>query len=434
MKTHFNFVNTWQAVLSIALLLLATAISSGQDRIDAPLELTGRTMGPIPYSVVVAHYPKSVTSEALQSAVVDSLQRVNRLMSTYIAESDVSRFNDSNSTEFFEVDPETAKVVARSIEISQQTEGAFDITVGPAVNLWNFGPNKKQRFEIPSDEEIAAVKQVIGYEQLSVQFEPAAIRKSQPGVKIDLSAIAKGYAVDQVLAELAVLGCRQVMVEVGGEIRTMGERYAGGPWRIAVEKPSETKSSSSDGWSGVAVISDRALATSGDYRNYAEFEGHRYSHTINPATCRPVTHWLATASIIADDCMTADALATAVSVLGFEAGAEMCEKLGVDYYLVNRDSELGTSFVDKSSTGFPFQEPVKKKVASNSIWPTFLGAIVIFGLMIVFMAVGAIFANKPITGSCGGIANVTNEDGESNCGICSKPTTDCVENQPTANA
>lgn len=393
------------------------------------LEITGRTMGPIKYKVLVAHHPSSVEPEQLQELIQGALDRVNGLMSTYLPESDVSRFNDADSTEYQPVNRETAMVVARAIEISRQTDGAFDITVGPAVNLWNFGPEKSE-FQIPSDEQIANVKTMIGYEKLSVQMDPPAISKSEPSLRIDLSAIAKGYAVDQVAKALDEAGCKKFMVEVGGEVFTRGERSVGGKWRIAIEKPNY---SSQQAYDKVAEISNLGMATSGDYRNYSEVDGVKYSHTIDPKTCRPVTHDLASACVIATDCMTADALATAVMVMGPKQGASVCDTLGVEYLTMTRIGGRDDVLDEKRSASFPLRNlsgaaPEKNVGAGQSIWPTFIGATVVFVLVILGMAVGSIFANKPVRGSCGGLANMAKGDGEAeSCGVCSKPTTDCVE-------
>lgn len=413
------------------LLIPALAIGPAIVQADDPtqVEITGRTMGPIQYKVIVAHHPESVSPEQLQEKVQATLDRVNALMSTYIPDSDVSRFNNSDSTDFHPVDPETARVVARAIDISKQTDGAFDITVGPAVDLWNFGPGKKE-FQIPSESEIDAVRKTIGFKKLSVRNEPPALRKSEPGLRIDLSAIAKGYAVDQVARVLDDSGCLKFMVEVGGEVFTRGQRLNGGKWRIAIERPNYAQRREIG---SVAEISDLGMATSGDYRNFIEHDGQLYSHTIDPVTCRPVTHSLASACVIAEDCMTADALATAIMVLGAEKGAKVCDQLGVLCLTIDRDKTDKNILIQKSSAGFPLKKeaPTKdaKQPVAQSIWPTFLGATVVFVLVIVGMAVGSIFANKPVRGSCGGLANMSAENGEEgeNCSVCAKPTSDCVE-------
>lgn len=390
-----------------------------------PFEILGKTMGPIAYKVTIADHPESISPTDLQERVAEVLENVNQLMSTYQPDSDVSRFNRTASTEFQNVDPKTAAVVARAIEISKLTEGAFDITVGPAVNQWDFGP-KNLDFTIPSVAQTDAIKSSIGYQFLEVQLDPPAIRKSVSGVSIDLSAIAKGYAVDQVATALDSLGCRNFLVEVGGEVFARGQRFSGGKWRIGVERPNDAGVSLSK----IAEISNQAMATSGDYRNFHEFMGKRYSHTIDPKTCRPVEHTLASACIISKDCMTADALATAIMVMGKDRGQKLCKEVGADYLLVERESDFGDTLTEFISESFPLFNPPQPKNSPTiveEILPVFIGAALIFGLVIISMSVGAIFAKKPITGSCGGLANQTNEDGETTCGICSKPTTDCVE-------
>lgn len=390
-----------------------------------PFEISGKTMGPIAYKVVIADHPDSVTPIELQERVAEVLENINQLMSTYQPESDVSRFNRSQSTEFQTVDPKTAAVVARAIEISKLTEGAFDITVGPAVNLWDFGP-KNLDFKIPTVSQTDAIKSSIGYQYLEVQLNPPAISKRVAAVNIDLSAIAKGYAVDQVATTMDDLGCKNFLVEVGGEVFASGERFSGGNWRIGVERPDDAGITLGN----IAEISDEAMATSGDYRNFHELGGIRYSHTIDPKTCRPVKHTLASACIIFKDCMTADALATAMMVMGKNRGEQLCQELGAEYLLVERESDFGDELTEFKSKSFPLldaPQPNNSPTILQQILPVFIGAVVIFGLVIISMSVGAIFAKKPITGSCGGLANQTNEDGETSCGICSKPTTDCVE-------
>jgi thiamine biosynthesis lipoprotein len=389
------------------------------------IEVYGRTMGPIKYNVTIADYPESADLKKIQAEVQSTLDRVNQLMSTYIPDSDVSRFNNSESTQPIEVSVETALVVARALEISRQTEGAFDITVGPAVNLWNFGPDK-QKFKPPLDSEIESVKELIGFAKLKVDLEASTLTKSISGLKIDLSAIAKGYAVDAVASALDELDCKSYLVEVGGEVRALGKKSDGSPWKVGVEFPTKSKSDPVGKLAAIASLNSRSMATSGDYRNFEMYDGQRYSHTIDPVTCRPVTHVLASACVVAEDCMTADALATAVSVLGAERGGEVCSELGFEYFFLDRDIANPDKFDSKSSKKFPEFKEVQS-APSESIWPAFLGALVIFGLAILAMAVGSIFANKPVTGSCGGLANMTNEDGDEACGVCAKPTTDCVE-------
>jgi thiamine biosynthesis lipoprotein len=456
--------DTWQNIstkqefevlhhLNVSVLLLAVLVSFASVADGQTVEVYGRTMGPIPFKVLVATdvtKPEKLT--AVKTEVYRSLQRVNELMSTYIPDSDISKFNSANSTDWQSVASETLDVVEKAIEISKLTDGAFDPTVGPAVNAWNFGPGKKPDPTVPDEATLANLKDSIGYQKIELRSNPPAIRKLNSKVKLDLSAIAKGYAVDRVGSSLKALGFNNFMVEVGGEVVTSGERSSGGPWNVAIEKPVSKDGRPKPGdMTGVLQLSGKAVATSGDYKNFVDIDGERYSHTIDPKTCRPVEHNVTLTSVVADDCMTADALATAVMVMGVEKGSELCRRLGYPLLTVSRsESEDGLPLIPHASSDYvvktldqlsedaveetPAPQAGKVEVAEgmstnggDSILPVFLATFAIFLLMVLGMAIGAIFNNKPVTGSCGGIANMENEDGESVCGICAKPTVDCTE-------
>lgn len=407
------------------------------------IEIRGFTMGPIPFKVlVVTDKVDKQNQELIQSKINQSLQRVNELMSTYLPDSDISRFNQAASNQWIDVDAETFAVVSKAIEISKLTEGAFDPTIGPAVNRWNFGPNKKKIPQLPSEEQIQNLQTQVGYQKIEIRSNPPAIRKLADNVRLDLSAIAKGYAVDRVGLTLRDMGYENSMVEVGGEVATSGHRSSGGPWNVAIDNPEKTSLDPIPGTeTSVIQLSGNAVATSGDYRNFVEIDGKQYSHTIDPKTCRPVDHKLSLASIVADDCMTADAIATAVMVMGLEKGKSFCKKNGYPLLAVTRsNSRDEASLIKFVSDDFPVRSVDQKNQPQqtmgseavessegDSIIPVFVATFAIFLLMVLGMAVGAIFNNKPVTGSCGGIANMQNENGESVCGVCSKPTTDCTE-------
>lgn len=434
----------WYLIVSILMVQVAVAtvaVNSVDARSggDDPIRIQGTTMGPIPYHVIIASPPAVVNEADVAVDVTEALETINRLMSTYQPESDVSRFNQFESSDWFAVDPETARVVARAIEISRQSEGAFDITVAPAVKRWNFGPDKTEgQFEVPSQAELDQLKTVVDYQSLEVRLHPPAIRKTNPRASIDLSAIAKGYAVDLVGKTLEKLGCQSYMVEVGGEALVKGQRHAGGNWKIGIQIPDEL---SGDQAAEVLSLTDVAVATSGDYRNFRAIQGKRFSHTIDPRTCAPVENRVASATVIAKDCMTADGVATALMVLGPDRGLELCRKLGLEALVKVRDEEFGDKFTAFQTDNFPpsltadsrsaraEDAPVKSK---SAIWPVFMATAIAFGIAILAMALGAIFGNRPIRGSCGGIANQTNSAGESVCGLCSKPVDQCPDLQSDA--
>lgn len=399
-------------------------------------------MGPIQYQVTVVDPPSDQTEASLELAIQQTLDRINERMSTYIDDSYVSKFNASQSTDFIVCDRETALVVQRANEISKLTGGAFDITVGPAVELWSFGRSEWRpgdSFEPPSEQAIKKSLEVVGYQKLTVRLDPPSIKKSNPGVQINLSAIAKGYAVDQVWEKLAELGCKNILVMVGGEVRASGHRQDLSAWRVGVKRPDSLQGEPE----AVALISEGAMATSGDYENFRRVGKKRYSHTINPLTAVPVEHSMASACILAGDCMTADALATAALVMGQQPSIDLLNQQGNEFHLIDRTGDFSGQYKRYASESFPFADEASRQVlehATNkrndqsSIWPVFLASMCMFAFVILAMAVGAIFNNKPVKGSCGGLANVTNDDGETSCGICSKPVTDCVEIPGAANS
>jgi thiamine biosynthesis lipoprotein len=310
---------------------------------SAPVSFSGPTMGTW-YHVKVAELPADVSQRDLQQAVEERLHRVNQLMSTYLPESELSRFNRYAGDDWFDVSPETATVVVAAQEVAEATEGAFDVTVGPLVNLWNFGPDPNpDRF--PDDQQIAQAMERVDYRRVQVRLDPPALRKAQPDVYIDLSAIAKGFAVDTVAELLHERGVHRFMVEIGGEVQTAGRKADGAPWRIGIERPVTSGRMIQQ----VVELVDDALATSGDYRNYFDWNGRRYSHEIDPRSGRPVDHTLASVSVITDSCMNADALATALIVLGPEQALQYAEQHDLDVLLIVRD---GDQFRERRTPGF----------------------------------------------------------------------------------
>ncbi len=290
--------------------------------------IAGRTMGTT-YSI--KFYPSATVNDLPQvsRAVEAELEQVNSQMSTYLTTSEVSRFNSQTSLDWFSVSRQTAEVVQLSLQLTEQTNGAFDVTVGPLVNLWGFGPEPRPQ-QIPSAEEINAILQWIGADKLSARLEPPALKKSHPKLQVDLSAIAKGHGVDRVAEVLESLHVTSYFVEIGGEVRTKGHKPGGEKWQVGIERPTPDQRSVER----VLPLSDRSLATSGNYRNYYILDGRNYSHTINPKTGYPIEDPIASASVIADNCALADGIATGMMSAGYEAGLALAEKHGWCVFLI----------------------------------------------------------------------------------------------------
>jgi thiamine biosynthesis lipoprotein len=297
------------------------------------IEFSGPTMGTT-YTVKVFRAPDDIEPTALQTEIDGILAEINRQMSTYDPESELSRFNRNHTTDWVPVSPELHAVIQEALRISHLTDGAFDITVGPLVNLWGFGPETRSG-SIPSEETIREALARVGYEQIHIRDSPPALRKDRPDIYLDLSAIAKGYAVDQVAAHLEAGDIRDYMVEIGGELRIKGHNAKGIPWQIAIEEPDPAKRAVQR----IIEITDEGIATSGDYRNFFEHEGQRYSHEIDPLTGWPVRHKLASVTVVNKSCMRADAFATALIVMGPEKGFDLAEQehLAVFFIIISND-------------------------------------------------------------------------------------------------
>lgn len=307
----------WLGTILLSCLVVAGCQPAGGGRAAEVHSFSGSTMG-TSYSVRYVDAADEPDSQ-LQARVEKRLAEINRMMSTYDAESELSKFNQHEGDDWFSVSEETAHVVAYALKVAEDSGGAFDPTVGPIVNLWGFGPSRR-REQPPSEVEIGEAISSVGHEKLSVRQEPPALRKSNAGLYVDLSAIAKGYGVDEISDLLADLGYLNSMVEIGGEVRTRGSKPGEEPWRIGVEKPD----SGGRNLQKIYPLRDGAMATSGDYRNFFEYEGVRYSHTIDPITGQPVQHQTATVTVLAETCIEADALATGLLVMGDGKGYDWC--------------------------------------------------------------------------------------------------------------
>ena len=254
-------------------------------------------------------------------------------MSTYITDSDISKFNQSSDTSWIQVPDDLVKLVKASQQISKMTDGAFDISISPLVDLWGFGAETRDK--TPSDQLLQKVKQTVGYEMLDYQENPPALKKQQARLHIDLSAIAKGFAVDKVSEFLSKEGMLNHLVEIGGEIRAQGFNHSGNKWRIAIETPDSDKKAASK----ILEITNRAVATSGDYRNFYIENGQRLTHIIDPKTGQPIKHKLASVTVLHESAMLADAFATALMVMGEDRGKRFAEEHDLSVYMIIREQE-----------------------------------------------------------------------------------------------
>ena len=320
---------------SIIFILLLWCISCSNQ--PSQIELSGFTMG-TSYNIKIVPEKDRILSKKLIKQNIDSvLISVNYQMSTYLFDSEITQFNNHESTTPFTVSNDFSLVVERALHWSRLTDGAFDITIVPLLYLWGFGPGQAGELGdiFPQESAVQKRRTHVGYEKLTTN--KYYLQKKDPFIKIDLNAIAKGFGVDAVYSFLESIGMNNIMVEIGGEIRTKGENRKNEPWMIAVETP-DLESAGSKTISWALPLENKAMATSGDYRNYYEIDGIRYSHEIDPRTGYPARTGVASATVVATNCMDADALATALIIMGAELGLQFIEKLdGVEAFLILRE-------------------------------------------------------------------------------------------------
>jgi thiamine biosynthesis lipoprotein len=327
--------------------LMIASVALASCRRDADLHLiAGTTMGTT-YEVklVMGLEGNELDLKDLNDSIQSRLDAIDFEMSPYREDSELSRFNRYHSEAPFPVSRQTAEVFAIGRDVGDLTGGALDITAGTLVNAWGFGPERLTP-GIPDASTLQELLRRVDYRTIAVDLEGGSVRKRLPDVVCDLSAIAKGYGVDQVTDLLDEYGIADYMVEVGGEVRALGLNAKRVPWRIAIEKPTDRAREIEI----VVPVSGYALATSGDYRNFFEHRGERFSHIIDPRTGRPIQHGLASVSVIHHECAIADAYATALLVMGPEAGMTLAEELGLKAVFISRAPESG--YVTTTTKGF----------------------------------------------------------------------------------
>lgn len=338
-RTHCPGVACRNMLLVLAGLLLAAC-----ERTDPPVPLQGPTMGTA-YTVKYGRLPEGLSVDSVRAIVDQQLALVNASMSTYDADTEISRFNQHTGLDWFAVSPQLTKVVDQARAIHLRSGGAFDASIGPLVEVWGFGSDGF-RGSPPPAREIEAARARVGMDQVAIRVDPPALRKRRAHLQLDLSAIAKGHAVDRIAQALEAAGITDYLVEIGGELRTAGRRYDGAVWRVGIEQPLTGNRSVQR---AIPMAIDGAVATSGDYRNYFEMDGRRYAHLIDPRTGWPVEGKLASVTVIAADCATADGWATALSVLGPKAGHQLAEAESLAALFIVRG---GNGFQERSTSAF----------------------------------------------------------------------------------
>jgi thiamine biosynthesis lipoprotein len=301
-------------------------------------EFRGLTMGGT-FSVKVVTARDELESTGfgdVDRALRATLDRINGLMSTWDPDSELSRFNRSASLAPFAVSRETFDVFKWSMDVGALTGGALDVTIGPLVDAWGFGP-AGPRQEPPANGEIARLREAMGPDRIELDPAGLTVRKTRPDVRCDLSSVVPGYAADRLWVELADRGFTDFLIDVGGEVRTRGRNESGAAWQVAIERPDLR----GEAIQRLVPISNLAITTAGDYRKYREVEGRRVAHILDPRTGRPLTHRLASVTVIDTLAVRADAFDTALMVLGSDEGLALATKLN-----------LAALFVERTDGGF----------------------------------------------------------------------------------
>jgi len=318
---------TEDLMLRLLLVCLLLSMSTVFATAEEPLRISGKTMGS--YYAIVIDSPGKADAMRLQAEVEARFEDINRQMSTWAEDSEISRFNRLQSTDWFPVGSDFATVAAEAKRLHTVTQGAVDATVGPLIDVWGFG--KKKRKSVPTDEEIDAARKYVGMQHLEVRMDPPSIRKSISELQLSFSSLAPGYAADEVCRILVSHQLKAHVVDVGGENRAGEAKASGDAWRMGVESPL-------GGLHKVVELTNQAIATSGDYRSFFMANGKKFSHILDPKTARPLENPPASVSVIHESCMTADGLATAMMVLGPEKGTKVARQCGVDVMFLDLDS------------------------------------------------------------------------------------------------
>jgi thiamine biosynthesis lipoprotein len=332
------------AVVAVVAVLLPACAAGTPTRYTA--EFTGPSMGTT-WTVKVVSGPDGLSgddSRAIDRGIRDGLARINQLMSTWDATSELSRFNQSASLEPFAVAPETFDVFRWSVRLWEETGGALDPSLSPLIEAWGFGTDRS--VPAPDDATIERLKADTGMSLVELDAEGEWVRKRRPGVRLDFSALAPGYAADRIAEQLTARGLTDYLVDVGGELVARGTNADGQPWQVAIERPQVEGRSAGR----VVPVVDHAMATSGDYRNFREVNGARLTHILDPRNGRPVHHALASVTVLDALAVRADGLSTALMVMGPDAAMRFATDRRVPALFLIRRAD--GSFEERASPAF----------------------------------------------------------------------------------
>jgi len=325
-----------QPVIAVALAAALTGCLF-QDKVEA---FAGPTMGST-YTVKYVRSGDGPSKEMLHSEVEALLGELDKQLSTYRSDSDVERFNALPAGSCEPMPDMVRELVAAGSQLSADSDGAFDLTLEPLLNLWGFGPQGRGE-RVPSAEDISAARALTGQQHLSIDGDRLC---KAVALQLDFNSIAAGYAVDLVIDRLKALGVQSYLVEITGELKAEGRKPDGSPWRIAIEAPRDDQRVAQK----IVELDGMGVSTSGDYRNYFERDGRRYSHTLDPQSGQPIEHHLAAVTVIDKSTLRADGLSTALMVLGPEKGLALAERNGIAAFFVVRE---GQGFVTTSTKAF----------------------------------------------------------------------------------
>ncbi|EDY86323.1 thiamin biosynthesis lipoprotein ApbE [gamma proteobacterium HTCC5015] len=320
------------------------------------VQYKGQVMGTTWSASVVL--PRGAEAARYQEPLQGVLDDINGKMSTYQEDSELSRFNQLKKAACLPVSNDTLTVAKTALNLSEQSQGAFDVTVGPLVNLWGFGPEARP-IKRPSEEALEAARQHSGYQKLYIEGSQLCTR--QVGLYVDLSAIAKGYAVDAAAQYLLEQGVEHFLIEVGGELYAHGKKPSGEHWRIGIERPVVGERNVFE--KAIVELDNQGIATSGGYRNFYEVDGVRYSHTIDPRTGEPIRHHLASVTVMAPSAMLSDGWATALMVLGPQNGLKLAQELDFPVFMLIKHEG---DFEPRYNAAFRAQFPALVKTAQKT--------------------------------------------------------------------